>query len=303
VALADVDGDGLNDIPMGGDGTIVMYVPGFPIEPAATPTRSFASLPGIVKMVTADFDLDGNIDIAVLGDVDPASGDSSDFSVGIHAGNGDGTFATREAFTAKGSLSDRRPSALGSFCGERRVHAAAGRLSRLCAITRREVVQRAAHRALPYGRRDPAVNGSRDPGRVGANTALIRPNVETGGATDDIGPVVQDLDEELQRLGAHVGDVAEDGLSRLRGDGRAPQRRGIHQGPEREKHHRRENRSSKHGQASFVRVSEYRQDRDGHDWLAAQSARCHEHFRLTLAWQGDVVDQGPLSRLGQGSLD
>jgi hypothetical protein len=104
VALADVDGDGLNDILMGGDGTIAMYVPGFPIEQAATPTRSFASLPGIVKMVTADFDLDGNIDIAVLGDVDPGSGDSSDASVGIHAGNGDGTFATHEAFTAKGSL-------------------------------------------------------------------------------------------------------------------------------------------------------------------------------------------------------
>jgi hypothetical protein len=106
VALADVDGDGQNDVVMGGDGTIAMYVPGFPIDPGATPNKSFTSLPTIVKLATADFDHDGNLDIAALGDPDQNDADSSAFNVGIHAGGGDGTFAAAEEFPTRGSLAN-----------------------------------------------------------------------------------------------------------------------------------------------------------------------------------------------------
>jgi hypothetical protein len=85
-----LDHDGQNDLLIGGsdllvasEATIGDYVPGFPIEQSANPTHSFASIPYLYDMVTADFDDD-------------------EVSVGIHRGNGDGTFAPYEAFKAKG---------------------------------------------------------------------------------------------------------------------------------------------------------------------------------------------------------
>jgi len=106
VALADLDHDGQNDLLIGGsdlviagDAEIADYVPGWPIAQGATPTHSFASVPYLYDMVTADFDGDGKIDIAVLGDDDDSD---DDVTVGIHRGNGDGTFAPYERFPARG---------------------------------------------------------------------------------------------------------------------------------------------------------------------------------------------------------
>jgi hypothetical protein len=109
VALDDLDGDQQNDILIGGsdlliatDGTIADYVPGWPIDLGATPTHSFGSVPYLYDMVTADFDGDGKVDIAALGDDD----DSDDgVTVGIHRGHGDGTFAPYERFRARGYVS------------------------------------------------------------------------------------------------------------------------------------------------------------------------------------------------------
>jgi hypothetical protein len=106
VALADLDHDGQNDLLIGGsdllipsDGEIADYVPGWPIDQGASPTHSFASIPYLYDMVTADFDGDGKLDIAALGDDD----DNDDgITVGIHRGNGDGTFAPYERFPARG---------------------------------------------------------------------------------------------------------------------------------------------------------------------------------------------------------
>jgi hypothetical protein len=109
VALDDLDGDMQNDILIGGsdlliatDSKVADYVPGWPIDLGATPTHSFGSVPYLYDMVTADFDRDGKVDIAVLGDDD----DSDDgITVGIHRGNGDGTFAPYERFTSRGYVS------------------------------------------------------------------------------------------------------------------------------------------------------------------------------------------------------
>ena len=106
VALADLDHDGQNDLLIGGsdlliaaDAEIADYVPGWPIELGATPTHSFGSVPYLYDMVTADFDGDGKVDVAAIGDDD----DNDDgITVGIHRGNGDGTFAPYERFTARG---------------------------------------------------------------------------------------------------------------------------------------------------------------------------------------------------------
>ncbi len=97
IALADVDNDGQNDILMGNDLLIAEYVPGWPIS--ATPDHSFASIPYLYDMVTADFDGDGKLDIAALGDDD---NNDDDVTVGIHKGNGDGTFAPYRRFTTRG---------------------------------------------------------------------------------------------------------------------------------------------------------------------------------------------------------
>ncbi len=100
IALADVDNDGQNDILMGGDLLIADYVPGWPIS--ATPDHSFASIPYLYDMVTADFDGDGNLDIAAIGDDD---GNDNDATMAVHKGNGDGTFAPYERFTTRGYVS------------------------------------------------------------------------------------------------------------------------------------------------------------------------------------------------------
>ena len=113
VALADLDGDGQNDLLIGGndlqiredgtmDGRIADYVPGFPIEQGATPTHSFGSIPYLYDMVTADFDGDGKVDVAALGEDDYEDDGST---IAIHRGNGDGTFAPYERFTARGYAS------------------------------------------------------------------------------------------------------------------------------------------------------------------------------------------------------
>jgi hypothetical protein len=70
-AIADVDGDMQNDLLMGGnlmngDGQIIDYVPGYPIEQGASPTHTIASIPYLFEMSTADFDGDGHVDLAVL---------------------------------------------------------------------------------------------------------------------------------------------------------------------------------------------------------------------------------------------
>ena len=109
VAMADLDGDGQNDLVIGGadllDGStsvIADYVPGWPIEQGTQPTHSFASIPYLFDMVTADFDGDGKIDVAALGDDDV---NDDDVTIGIHRGNGDGTFAPFERFPTKGYVS------------------------------------------------------------------------------------------------------------------------------------------------------------------------------------------------------
>ena len=109
VALDDLDGDTQNDILVGGSdlpfasaSRIADYVPGFPIELGAQPTHSFPTIPWIYDMVTADFDGDSKVDIAAIGDDDDADDDST---VAIHRGNGDGTFAPYERFTARGYAS------------------------------------------------------------------------------------------------------------------------------------------------------------------------------------------------------
>ncbi len=102
VALADLDGDGQNDLLIGGDGIIADYVPGWPIELGTPPTHSFASIPYLYDMVTADFDGDGKIDIAVLGDDDD---NDEAVTLGIQRGNGDGTFAPYERFPTRGYVS------------------------------------------------------------------------------------------------------------------------------------------------------------------------------------------------------
>lgn len=102
VALADLDGDGQNDLLIGGDGNIADYVPGWPIELGTPPTHDFASIPYLYDMVTADFDGDGKMDIAALGDDDE---NDDGVTIGIHRGNGDGTFAPFERFPTKGYVS------------------------------------------------------------------------------------------------------------------------------------------------------------------------------------------------------
>jgi cysteine-rich repeat protein len=104
VAIADLDGDLQNDLLVGGavaggGGEIVDYVPGYPIEQGATPTHTFASIDYLYEMVTADFDGDGNVDLAVLGDDDF---DDDGATLGIQRGNGDGTFAAHERFPVRG---------------------------------------------------------------------------------------------------------------------------------------------------------------------------------------------------------
>lgn len=109
VALADLDDDGQSDLLIGGsdlvigsDGTISDYVPGWPIELGTQPTHSFASIPYLYDMVTGDFDGDGKVDLAALGDDD----DNDDgVTIGIHRGNGDGTFAPFERFPTRGYVS------------------------------------------------------------------------------------------------------------------------------------------------------------------------------------------------------
>jgi hypothetical protein len=107
VAIADLDHDGQNDLLIGGsdlvntsNGEIADYVPGWPIDQGAIPTHSFPSVPYLYDMVTADFDGDGKVDIAALGDDDDDSGDG--ITVAIHRGHGDGTFAPYEGFAAEG---------------------------------------------------------------------------------------------------------------------------------------------------------------------------------------------------------
>jgi hypothetical protein len=98
IALADVDNDGQNDILMGNDSLIADYVPGWPLS--AAPDHSFASIPFLYDMVTGDFDGDGKVDIAALGDDDNAD---ADVTLAIHRGAGDGTFAPYARFTTRGS--------------------------------------------------------------------------------------------------------------------------------------------------------------------------------------------------------
>ncbi|MEO7975115.1 MAG: VCBS repeat-containing protein, partial [Thermoanaerobaculia bacterium] len=100
IALADVDNDGQNDILMGADSLIADYVPGWPIS--NSPDHTFASIPYLYDMVTADFDGDGQLDIAAIGDDDDVD---NDVTMAIHKGNGDGTFAPYKRFTTRGSVS------------------------------------------------------------------------------------------------------------------------------------------------------------------------------------------------------
>jgi hypothetical protein len=105
VALANLDGDTQNDILIGGasggsgSSQIADYVPGWPIDPGATPTHSFASIPYLYDMVTADFDGDGAVDVAALGDDDF---EDDDITVAIHRGHGDGTFEAYQRFVSRG---------------------------------------------------------------------------------------------------------------------------------------------------------------------------------------------------------
>lgn len=100
IELADVDGDGQKDILMGTDLVIADYVPGFPI--AATPDHTFASIPFLYDMVSGDYNGDGKVDIAAIGDDDNADNDAT---LAIHQGGGDGTFAPYARFTTRGSAS------------------------------------------------------------------------------------------------------------------------------------------------------------------------------------------------------
>ena len=114
VAIADLDGDQQNDLLLGGGATIADYVPGFPIEQGATPTHTFATIPYIYDLVTADFDGDGKIDIAATGEDDF---DDDGITVGIQRGHGDGTFEAYERFTARGNNTQqgRQVIAVGDF--------------------------------------------------------------------------------------------------------------------------------------------------------------------------------------------
>lgn len=114
VAIADLDGDHQNDLLLGGGATIADYVPGFPIEQGATPTHTFASIATLYDLVTADFDGDGKVDIAAVGEDDY---EDDGITVAIQRGNGDGTFAPYERFPARGydSSQGRQVIAVGDF--------------------------------------------------------------------------------------------------------------------------------------------------------------------------------------------
>lgn len=108
VAIADLDRDGQNDLLIGGtdlahlatgDGTIADYVPGWPIAEGASPTHASPSVAYLYDMVTADFDRDGRLDVAAVGEDDT---EDDGITVAVQRGAGDGTFAAYERFPARG---------------------------------------------------------------------------------------------------------------------------------------------------------------------------------------------------------
>jgi hypothetical protein len=112
VAVADVNNDGMLDVILGGDFLIADYLPAYPAS--ATPDHSFLSIKFLYDMTTADFNGDGNIDIAALGD---DNNNDDDATLAIHAGRGDGTFAPLKRFVTRGywSLDYVQVMATGDF--------------------------------------------------------------------------------------------------------------------------------------------------------------------------------------------
>ncbi len=100
VAVADVDNDGKQDVLLGRDLLIADYVPSYPISD--NPDHSFASITNLYDMILADFNGDGKVDVAALGEDDF---DDEGVTLAVHAGKGDGSFRPFKRFVTRGSVS------------------------------------------------------------------------------------------------------------------------------------------------------------------------------------------------------